>query len=57
MRFLVTAALLAVVSAFTTQQPGLAHRTRQATVVYDGKANGEFRLLRVVVVDSTKNDL
>lgn len=46
MRFLVTAALLAVASAFTTQQPGLplTHRTRQATVVHDGKANGELMI-------------
>lgn len=51
MRFLVTAALLAVASAFTTQQPGLplTHRTRQATVVFDGKANGELALLLTCV--------
>ena len=56
MRVLIVASsfLLAVASAFTTQQPhvvaprtgvadeAIAHRNRRATVVADGKANGTF---------------
>lgn len=54
MRFLLGATLLTVASAFTLQpnvaiskvaQPAkaesLAHRSRKATIVMDGKANGE----------------
>jgi hypothetical protein len=54
MRIIGLAALFATASAFTTNVPsvgervhdvsasGSAHRTRRATIVMDGKANGEF---------------
>lgn len=54
MRFFVLLSLFAAASAFTTQSrsvggfshnvvaEGSAHRNRRATIVMDGKANGEF---------------
>jgi len=62
MKFLSFATLLATASAFTTSPVAFSnvgekallntvaapdtHRTRRATIVMDGKANGEYRPLR-----------
>ena len=62
MRFFVLLSLFAAASAFTTRSPavggishnvvseGSAHRNRRATIVMDGKANGESSVEIMLVV-------
>jgi hypothetical protein len=68
MKFLVFAAALATATAFTIQPSafssvgerglnnvfdGSAHRTRRATIVMDGKANGMFYVIFILIFSLT----